>query len=51
MKNCKCQITLKDTVVVQQGDKGDAFYIILHGQVSVFIKEGMSTSLSVQTLK
>ena len=49
MKNCKCQITLKDTVVVQQGDKGDAFYIILHGQVSVFIKEGMSTSLSVQT--
>ena len=51
MKNCKCQITLKDTIVVQQGDKGDAFYIILHGQVSVFIKEGMSTSLSVQTPK
>ena len=40
IKNCKCQVLVKDTVVVKQGDKGDAFYIILHGQVSVFVTEG-----------
>lgn len=40
IKFCKCQVSVRDTVVVKQGDKGDAFYIILRGQVSVFVKEG-----------
>lgn len=40
MKSCKCQILVRDTVVVRQGERGNAFYIILRGQVSVFVKEG-----------
>lgn len=48
VKNCKCQIMLRDTVVVRQGEKGDAFYIILHGQVSVFVKEGTKFLWSVR---
>lgn len=40
MKNCKCQFKLKDSIVVKQGEKGDAFYVILHGKVSIFVKEG-----------
>lgn len=40
IKSCKCQVSLRDTVVVKQGDKGNAFFITLRGQVSVFVKEG-----------
>lgn len=39
-KNCTCQIMRKDSMVVKQGDRGNSFYIILHGDVSIYVKEG-----------
>ncbi|XP_067934834.1 uncharacterized protein [Watersipora subatra] len=47
MKSCKCQVLVKDTVVVRQGEKGDAFYIILHGKVSVYVNEVMEKKKSL----
>ncbi|KAI8783732.1 hypothetical protein BgiBS90_015348, partial [Biomphalaria glabrata] len=37
IKNCKFMPTKRDNVIIRQMDKGDCFYIILSGSVSIFI--------------
>ncbi|CAG5121411.1 unnamed protein product, partial [Candidula unifasciata] len=37
VKNCKFEVIKKDTVIIRQMDKGDCFYIILSGKVSIHI--------------
>ncbi|KAL3842639.1 hypothetical protein ACJMK2_020630 [Sinanodonta woodiana] len=38
IKNCDFTTCAKDTVLIKQGDRGDCFYIILRGSVSVHIQ-------------
>ncbi|KAK3581466.1 hypothetical protein CHS0354_031791 [Potamilus streckersoni] len=38
IKNCEFTTCVKDTVLIRQGDRGDCFYIILRGSVSVHIQ-------------
>ncbi|XP_064601097.1 uncharacterized protein LOC135467261 [Liolophura sinensis] len=42
IKNCQFDSLEKDTVVIRQGDKGDRFYIILNGSVSIYINPTLS---------
>jgi len=38
IRNCELIRRLEDNVIINQGDKGDCFFIILSGKVSVFIQ-------------
>ena len=37
IRNCQYQKNSRDDVIIKQGDRGDRFYIILAGSVSVFV--------------
>ncbi|KAJ8298832.1 hypothetical protein KUTeg_022892 [Tegillarca granosa] len=37
IKNCQFQRSERDTIIIQQGEKGDCFYIILSGTVAIHI--------------
>ncbi|XP_021347854.1 uncharacterized protein LOC110446855 isoform X2 [Mizuhopecten yessoensis] len=37
VKNCIFECVERDTVIIKQGDKGDCFFIILNGHVSIHI--------------
>ncbi|XP_050411269.1 uncharacterized protein LOC126825617 isoform X1 [Patella vulgata] len=42
VKNCEFMTCKKDSVVIRQGEKGDCFYIILTGSVSIHINTTLS---------
>ncbi|VDI17429.1 Hypothetical predicted protein [Mytilus galloprovincialis] len=37
VKNCEFMKTERDFLLIEQGEKGDCFFIILHGSVSIYI--------------
>ncbi|ELT96736.1 hypothetical protein CAPTEDRAFT_222490 [Capitella teleta] len=54
MKNCQYTRASKDDVLIQQGDVGDCFYVMLTGRTSVYIdplKSGEENALAQQQSK
>ncbi|XP_022104938.1 uncharacterized protein LOC110986920 isoform X2 [Acanthaster planci] len=48
VRNCEFRSVPTDNIIIKQGDKGDCFYIILSGSVSIYINQTLEEQGNIQ---
>ncbi|XP_072025350.1 uncharacterized protein [Amphiura filiformis] len=49
VRNCEFRSVSEDTVIIRQGDRGECFYIILSGVVSIYINQTLEDEGNIAT--